>query len=955
MNDDDKDFQFFFQHQFDATYDHHYNRLFEYLRTKIISTENLNPIFDFLQQCKQLVEHESKSFNIWTTNKLSALPVYSSSFEICSCSLSRINDFFVCIISESDGQVKLFKLITPFHHQGFGAIFKAQYQTIDIGRTVDMVVQNIDLLHRFNKGIFYFWIVGEIGLEIVASRLDSTDIFSMQRLMHFNIDSSSYGKYLRMEVINSKLGPSSFAALYFTSNSLLHAVTLDVRLVVVFAEKIRHGEIDPMINLNLGPAHRIPIHSKTISAGSPRKCNVTFAAIDVNTISMWSSVSQNYSVYGFQAALVINAISNLSFLALHEPDTLFNFSENATLRLKDPFGNLITEQLSSTHIFGQHNIAVMSHKDTSHEMLWKACLRLGLFTSDRLPMVSFYVLDTESETDPASTTINISFENNVGRLVVMETVIAAGMSNLLAQYILSRVRSAEAHHSNSFLLTDVKRMHLWAVGELRDNVKLPSLKILLERQSYDLMKKFLAPYLLSKECPLTVNLPYELLEILSAHDYECLFLNRQLSREFPISYNMELESHISICNGLITVLEALSARKALDNSTIPAKPKYIILNDVIEEAQINLLIRLHEVKCLRQILKVVSYICCVPKFSLFPLLSSSVKNLPLFAMIHLNRSNFNPRMNYLPSTLHGNLLFKELQNDLHENVKIMLDLNQSNLTSNEFVVNILFLPQIVLRQLLSDLCTGKLHNEELCLTSDQILQNIALVSKSSKSLLLYFLIDAYYLSSNSIETAQEGFIFDLKSIESFAKNCGTALEMAESNICTVLTLWQLDAVVHIKKAVEFICSYNNLALNELLPAIVKRLLSLGLLDECRQILRCYMDAIILKNDKYMVIAYAAAIPKRDSWKEHDQVSAFLREMAQLDIDNKVANSYSVDLYFGYLLKNNLYLEALKIHLEHQMIASNSNEKNGDGVLSVDNRRRLLDCFNGIPFIPSKYS
>eukprot|EP01032_Pedospumella_encystans_P014514 gene14514-16661_t len=92
------------------------------------------------------------------------------------------------------------------------------------------------------------------------------------------------------------------------------------------------------------------------------------------------------------------------------------------------------------------------------ELLWRACVRLQLLPSWRLPALTATIAQMDSSADSSS---NANKYFAVSRAVLMEAALAGGLGHLVAQYVLVR---SEGPDSGDFLLSDVKRVYEWAVG-----------------------------------------------------------------------------------------------------------------------------------------------------------------------------------------------------------------------------------------------------------------------------------------------------------------------------------------------------------------------------------------------------------------------------------------------------------------------------------------------------------
>eukprot|EP01034_Spumella_vulgaris_P028612 gene28611-35498_t len=640
----------------------------------------------------------------------------------------------------------------------------------------------------------------------------------------------------------------------------------------------------------------------------------------------------SYEVYvlGSKGSIVVGAIetpqeklskhiTTLGDRAFSQPDSPTDCALSVDYFLLDAAGVRV-EPLSTDPDASVLNVTNTFTTALSGLPLWRAVLQLEALAPDRI--ATLRAMTAKHDQDCATERLRVgnaaydstaekNSERILGRLVVMEST-------------LSLVQTHANGYDTQFVLSDVKRVHEWAVRTtVQSNRVLQSVQGHLEAIGYDLCVKFIAPLLLSRE----------------SRNERSVSSEGEVSRDLPLSVESELSAHIRSLSGLRVVLEALLTRKA---SAIEGERGGDIMQGVIEEASSELRVRLLEVTTLQDTLRTLHALCTRPEISLNCLLTSDdVEGAQLQSLYNASKSErltIGAELRHVPEALHGGLLLDELRALLDPNLVSLTEFsNTSDVTVLATAVsNFLFLPLAALK------------------AANVLLQN------STDSV-----IDARLLSEAS--ASQESV-----PLVALSSALGSASKMPSSLSRGVTALFRIDSSIQVYEAVCDVLdvSHTNILQDEsMLLAVIKRAICANHLDEARRV-TSHLSAIrhALMDTQIGVLSHAVCLTHKHSWQVvwHDSrklasrfsddllaaqtrqllvrivglwtlkngelsgfltssvdsdelqaVIALLSEWSDKEIGAFSVQSPCVDLQIGYLLQQNLFEEAVKVHEKHE--------------------------------------
>lgn len=499
----------------------------------------------------------------------------------------------------------------------------------------------------------------------------------------------------------------------------------------------------------------------------------------------------------------------------------------------------------------QENTIVSFKQDSIPDIIWKACLKLNMLHPSR----SKILLDElQSIENSFAGTLKDDKLIAFGRIVLLELALSLGLASNVAQYILdSKATDSSYKH---FSLVDIRRVYEWAVGNASnmDSTQTPSLQLSLEHSVYNCCKLYISEYLLQSS-----NIP--------KHPKENIF---------------DLNFTRTLAIGLKIVVESLLERKklAFDNLVFDTKNDAF---EVIEEAQLSLQSSINEIICIIEIISVLIEVMSTLRFNFQYLLinnssSSSSSSIQLdsidtkYQKVIRNRIVFSSSLNYIPRKLRGGLLWDSLkQLDLETNWDSSFLLHNNDLDKLELnLTNLFFSPLSKLRNQPKSPSASNIEttNFQLLPTTQRSLYSNN--QTLSHSIVLYLLIDFFYLSYVSIETTTtnptNSLMLDLKR---FVHRIGTACNLTFKTSLGILALWQIDACVEVSNAIKLICSSETSVHEDtdMLYAVIKRLLSSNHLSDCRSLL-CYLSCLQhpIIYSELGILARAAAISRVELWQ-----------------------------------------------------------------------------------------
>lgn len=504
--------------------------------------------------------------------------------------------------------------------------------------------------------------------------------------------------------------------------------------------------------------------------------------------------------------------------------------------------------------------------------LWRACLGLRLLSPHRLPLIQ-QLVQTHDDKYIALTQYGAALtadqvqqkshqEKLLGRLVLMEASLALGLSSYLAQYIL-----AYSTHSNGydtvFLLNDVKRVHEWAVRtSLQSSSQLGRLSSVqghLEGMARDLTENFVVQLLLCRES-----------EHAGRTEVDATGKKIVFSRDVTVAMLLELQTHTLVCDGLKNVLNALLQRKlmslsddkaaaalALGNSRLSVNTSTAsdVLQGVVEEAILELKVRLLEVKSLGEVLAVLYQLCVTPALSLNCMHAVQVtadgRNSSLYNLM----ANVGAAPSHLPREVSvGPSLFDELCSRLSPVLlsKTRVPNTDDQAALSRAVSDLLFLPVTGL-----DGIFAAITNTD---TADEIESRLLNHVNISHSVVIHFLLTVFHLSSN----ASSGAL-----VQALGTKLCNAVNIPLHLSRGLVALFLIDHDLDVLDAVREVCDplVPVFVDDRMLVVTVKRLIRGGQTCAARNLLShlcCIKHPFV--ETKLGVVSYAACVSTEESWQ-----------------------------------------------------------------------------------------
>ena len=494
------------------------------------------------------------------------------------------------------------------------------------------------------------------------------------------------------------------------------------------------------------------------------KCN-HFWFDQINTITGRETLFCNSFQYYRISLQVVEVIKKTGSTIFSEPNTEVDLRVSFEGEHFEPSaGSLVPRDVEVLYLGSTQQTAL------SKVPLWRACVGLSLVPPHRLVMIK-QVVQTHDEkyaalvqyggelTSEQSQQKTLQ-EKVIGRMVLMEAALALGLSSYIAQYIVASTTHSNGYDS-VFLLSDVKRVHEWAVRTSLQSTaqvgRLASVQAHIEGMSRDLTENYILPLLLFRESthPGKTSITAEGTAI-------------EFNRDVPVALMMELQSHILVGDGLKNVIEALLRRKvmplsgevnqiALGSSRMSVGSAAVsdVLQGVIEEATIELKVRLMEVKCLSDVLSTLFLLCVTPDVSFNCLHAVQTLGNSRANLFNIIKVNVSEAPQHLPTELVCGKVLGELCTRLHSPLLSQIAIpNTDQLPAvAKAVTNLLFLPLICLQHTY-DLFVN--NNEANVSSLEPVLSNGIYVSHS---VVIYFLQTAFLLSKddhNSVKVSEFG-------------------------------------------------------------------------------------------------------------------------------------------------------------------------------------------------------